>query len=162
MYIIICISDNKTMFFKLCGNYVLLNLCTWSWLSGEQGSMHSSPLLHHTAKRGLSGFIFDGRPTYPWRRGAEFESAVGSVGVLSTRAGGRRGWRYWEEEQPETHSKQYVGGTTVAVHFSPLRSRSRRKWARCRPFVPHSHNVQGHPVDCECKRHNIAAACHKV
>lgn len=46
-------------------------------------------------------FIFDSRPAYPWRRGAEFELAVGSVGVLSTRAGGGRGWRYGEEEQPE-------------------------------------------------------------
>lgn len=53
-----------------------------------------SPLLHHTAKRGLSGFIFDGRPAYPWRRSTEFELAVGSVGVLSTRAGGGGGRRY--------------------------------------------------------------------
>lgn len=77
-----------------------------------------SPLLHHVATRELSGFIFDSRPAYPWRRGAEFDLAVGSVGVLSTRAGGGGGWRCGEEEQPETHSTHntHVGGTTGAAH----------------------------------------------
>lgn len=62
------------------------------WRAARAGQ--HAPLFNYTAKRGLSGFIFDSRPAFPWRRGAEFELAGGSVGVLSRRAGGGGGWRY--------------------------------------------------------------------
>lgn len=55
-------------------------------------------LFYRTAKRGLSVFISDSRPAYPWRRGAEFELAEGGVGVLSTRVRGGGGWSYGEED----------------------------------------------------------------
>lgn len=90
--------------------HLFFNLITTHWRAALL------PAQLCTAKRGLSGFIFDSRPAYPWRRGAEFELAVGGVGVLSTRAGGGGGW---EEEKPETLYTMYEGGTTVAPHCRP-------------------------------------------
>lgn len=90
--------------------HLFFNLITTHWRAALL------PVQLRTAKRGLSGFIFDSRPAYPWRRDAEFELAVGGVGVLSTRAGGGGGW---EEEKPETLYTMYEGGTTVAPHCRP-------------------------------------------
>lgn len=59
-----------------------------------RAGQHAPFFFHCTAKGGLSGFIFDSGTAYPWRRDAEFELAGGSVGVLSTRAGGGGGCRY--------------------------------------------------------------------
>lgn len=62
----------------------------------------------HAAREGLSGFISDSRPVYPWRRGAECEEGtLGGVGVLPTGAGGGGDRRYRGEE---LHFTQSVGG----------------------------------------------------
>lgn len=117
IFVTIRLCGDEKIFISLSGNYAFhsssfffFNLITTHWRAALL------PAQLRTAKRGLSGFIFDSRPAYPWRRGAEFELAVGGVGVLSTRAGGGGGW---EEEKPETLYTMYEGGTTVAPHWRP-------------------------------------------
>lgn len=97
-------SSVVVMHFYLFFFFKSLYLIKTQWRAARAGQYALLSATPPHAKRGLSGIIFDSRPAYPWRRGAEFELVVGSVGVLSTRAGGGGGCRYSEEDT------QYVCG----------------------------------------------------
>lgn len=92
-----------------------LSLITTRWTTARGALLHAQ---QKTKKRGLSAFIFDGGPAYPWRQGVEFELAAGSVGVVWTRAGGGRGCRRCRQERssPKRAPRYllHVGGTFVA------------------------------------------------
>lgn len=81
------------------------------------------------------------RPAYPWRRGAaEFEGAVGGVGVLST-----KGLEAGEAGEPEErsslrYSTQHVGGISIAAHSAPVQVHEERSTTQHGPFVFHSSN----------------------
>lgn len=86
------LCGDEKIFISLSGNYAFYSSSSFFfYLIMTHWRAALLPAQLRTAKRGLSGFIFDSRPAYPWRRGAEFELAVGGVGVLSTRAGGGGG-----------------------------------------------------------------------